>query len=131
MDVKGKCVKCGIVFDVSKDNLQYQIEHKVVASGDKIFLTYYSCPKCGEVHYVQIDNEETKSQCEQVTREFARLSVRKKTHKKISAKTKGTFAKARKDLAETRMVLMSQYNNALVQKPGGKVTKVRFVDAGL
>lgn len=107
-----ECEECKERFSVTENDITHKREYRV--KGRSIYLTYYDCPKCGRRHYVQIDDKRSLDMLKEVSRQFVRLSVKKKRDKEIPQKQSAKFKKARQNLSGYRMNLMKEYTGKLL-----------------
>lgn len=116
MSLLVECEDCKEKFRITSDNAVNAVTHKKEFSvnGQSIFLTYYDCPKCDRRHYVQIDDKRSLDMLKEVSRQFVRLSVKKKQDKEIPQKQSAKFKKARQNLSDYRMNLMKEYTGKLL-----------------
>lgn len=116
MNLLVECENCKEKFNITSGNEQNTITHKKEFSvnGKSIFLTYYDCPSCGRRHFVQIDNDITLRKLRNVSKQFAKLTTIKCKGKQISKEQSEKFKKARKNLMESRTVLMKEYTGKLI-----------------
>lgn len=108
-----ECENCKQKFQIGEQNAVTH-KRKLVVEGEVIYLTYYDCPSCGRRHFVQIDNDKTLQQLNDVTSRFKSLSVKRIKDQQISRKQSARFEKARKHLANSRIELMKKYTGKLV-----------------
>lgn len=108
-----ECENCKQKFQVGEQNAVTH-KRKFVVEDEVIYLTYYDCPSCGRRHFVQIDNDKTLQQLNDVTSRFKSLSVKRIKDQQISRKQSARFEKARKYLANNRIELMKKYTGKLV-----------------
>lgn len=108
-----ECENCKQKFQIGEQNAVTH-KRKLVVEGEVIYLTYYDCPSCGRRHFVQIDNDKTLQQLNDVTSRFKSLSVKRIKDQQISRKQSARFEKARKHLANGRIELMKKYTGKLV-----------------
>lgn len=86
------------------------------ANDGKIFnITYYECQKCGKIHYVQIDNDNTKRMLEYSKVALKQAMVYRSKNQTPPKKIKTKLDKARKKLSNTRLELMKQYNETVFE----------------
>lgn len=110
MEVVDKCKKCGEPIQVNK-----ALKNKnFLKDGKSIRLTYFDCPKCGERHFVQIDDETSLAMFDSARKTFVNLMCRKQNGKKISKKENSKFAEARANLGIYRANLMKEYTGKTV-----------------
>lgn len=116
MSLLVECEDCHKKFPVTSGEAIQAVTHKreFVVDGRSIFLTYYDCPKCGRRHYVQIDDKRSLDMLKEVSRQFVRLSVKKKQDKDIPQKQSAKFKKARQNLSDYRTNLMKEYTGKLL-----------------
>lgn len=105
------CEDCKYEFGISNALVNHKKEFLV--NGQKIFLTYYICPKCGRYHYVQIDNEASLRKLREVSYLFIKLSIAKKKGN-VSKKQLAKFNKTRRNLSDYRIMLMKEYTGKLI-----------------
>lgn len=108
-----ECENCKQKLQIGEQNAVTH-KRKLVVEGEVIYLTYYDCPSCGRRHFVQIDNDKTLQQLNDVTSRFKSLSVKRIKDQQISRKQSARFEKARKHLANNRIELMKKYTGKLV-----------------
>lgn len=108
-----ECENCKQKFQIGEQNAVTH-KRKLVVEGKVIYLTYYDCPSCDRRHFVQIDNDKTLQQLNDVTSRFKSLSVKRIKGQQISRKQSVRFEKARKHLANNRIELMKKYTGKLV-----------------
>lgn len=92
-----------------------------------MWITHYDCPKCGRIHYCQIDNEKTNSLLVETGKILARVAKYKSKSQDIPKKLQSKYSKNSKDLASTRRQLMTQYNNQWFEDADGHSIKMEFV----
>ena len=111
MSLLVECEDCKEKFRITAGNAANAVTHKKEfnVNGQSIFLTYYDCPKCGRRHYVQIDDKRSLDMLKDVSRQFVRLSVKRKQDKNIPQKQLDKFKKNRQHLADYRMGLMKAF----------------------
>ena len=116
MSLLVECEDCHEKFSVASGEAAQNVTRKreFVVDGQSIFLTYYDCPKCGRRHYVQIDDKRSLDMLKEVSRQFIRLSVKKKQGKDIPQKQLDKFKKNRKHIADYRMGLMKTFTGKLL-----------------
>ena len=68
-----ECEECKQGFEVNNSNLKYNVEYH--AKDKVVYLTSYECPNCGNVHFVQIDDDETLELFKKVRSQFVKLSA--------------------------------------------------------
>ena len=104
--VNAVCEECGHVFKVSNHNMTYM--RAFVVDKETVLLTFYSCPECKRIHFVQIDDRETVRQLHEIQKAVAQRMVGK--YKKKPAHIR----KAQNDLAVSRMALMKKFAGKFV-----------------
>lgn len=112
MEILAECKSCKEKFTVGKGNLVSREPHTI--GHDKIYLTYYECPKCRVRHYVQVDNNETLGMLKQLELLSIRLNVNKKQGKGLPRKQSVRFKRLRNDLKKQRRILMDRYNGKVI-----------------
>ena len=118
-----ECEKCKNkvnAFSVVKHKEEFKLNEQ------SIFLTYYDCPKCGNRHFLQIDNDISKQLLVGITNTFTRLAVLKHKGKEIPKKQSEKFKRAREDLSEYRMILMKEFTGKTVVDATGIEYVLRF-----
>lgn len=120
-----ECIDCKEKIAVTPSNLkkeEYRFEGK-----QSMWLTHYDCPKCGRIHYCQIDDVKTNQLLVEGSKILARIAKFKKRGQGIPKKLQSKYSKNSKDLASTRRQLMKQYNNQWFEDADGHSIKVEFV----
>lgn len=120
-----ECIDCKEKIAVTPSNLkkeEYRFEGK-----QSMWITHYDCPKCGRIHYCQIDNEKTNSLLVETGKILARVAKYKSKSQDIPKKLQSKYSKNSKDLASTRRQLMTQYNNQWFEDADGHSIKMEFV----
>lgn len=111
-----ECEECKHKFPISSNaaanSLNNKKEFKI--DGKSIFLTYYDCPSCGRRHFVQIDDDFSLDKLRDVTNQFAKLTVMKRSGKDVPKKQSSKFKKARQHLSDYRIKLMKDYTGKLI-----------------
>lgn len=123
--VMAECLGCKEKIMVSSNNLkkeEYHFEGK-----QSMWITHYDCPKCGRVHYCQIDNETTNSLLIETTKMLAKIAKYKSKQQGIPRKLQSKYSKNSKDLAASRIKFMKQYNHRWFEDVNGHSIKVEFV----
>ena len=108
-----ECKSCKQKFQIGEQNTVTH-KRKFIMESEVIYLTYYDCPSSGRRHFVQIDNDKTLQQLNDVTSKFKSLSVKRIKDQKISRKQSARFKRAREHLANNRIELMKKYTGKLV-----------------
>lgn len=103
-----ECENCKCKFEINSTNDLVKREEYLV-EGEKIYLTYYDCPKCSRRHYVQIDTQSTLNELRKIEQQLGKLVYAKKQKGKISQNQAAKFKKSRKHLAKSRNELMERY----------------------
>lgn len=104
------CEKCSNKIEVTKQNMEYM--RRFVVAGDEVFLSYYSCPDCAKVHFVQIDNVKSIGRL-QTLETLVTLKRHSSKNKKLAARIK----KAQSDLQLYRAGLVVRYADQAVYIP--------------
>lgn len=123
--IMAECLECKEKIAVTSENLkkeEYRFEGK-----QSMWITYYDCPKCGRVHYCQIDNGKTNSLLIETGRTLAKIVKLKNKSQGIPKKLQLKYSNNSKDLASTRIKLMKKYNNHWFEDVNGHSIKVEFV----
>lgn len=113
MNIKAICESCEKQFQVDDKDIRQQ-KVKAMDSGEILYIMSYVCAYCGKVHYVQVDNDETKEQLNKCTRLMAKLTRLRSTKNGTAGSTNVLFRRARAKLNEMRLELMETYNESLV-----------------
>lgn len=110
-----KCSKCGFANNLTQDSAL--IKHKVPfeCDGDTIYLTYFDCEKCGNRHYVQIDDDETLEYYQKCYKYMVKLSSAKRNKQTISQKLNSKFKDLRAKLNTKRLSLMLKYDGKVIR----------------
>lgn len=120
-----KCSKCGFANNLTQDSAL--IKHRVPfeCDGDKIYLTYFDCERCGNRHYVQIDNDDTLECCQKCYKYMIKLSSAKRRKQTISQKLNFNFKDLRAKLNTKRLNLMLKYNGKVINN-GDESSVLKF-----
>ena len=111
LEVKAICEDCKEKFKVNSETIS-KTTFKT-NDGKIVDVVHYECPKCGRVHYVQIDDENTKRLLENskvVMKQAMVYYFRKQTPPK---KIKTKLEKIKKKISSARLQLMKDYNNTV------------------
>lgn len=120
-----ECIDCKEKIAVTPSNLkkeEYRFKGK-----QSMWITHYDCPKCGRIHYCQIDNVSTNALLIETSKILAKAAKYKSKGQTIPKKLQSKYSKNSKDLASTRRQLMTQYNNQWFEDADGHSIKVEFV----
>lgn len=120
-----ECIDCKEKIAVTPSNIkkeEYRFEGK-----QSMWVTHYDCPKCGRIHYCQIDDVKTNQLLVEGSKILARIAKFKKRGQGIPKKLQSKYSKNSKDLASTRRQLMTQYNNQWFVDADGHSIKMEFV----
>ena len=123
--VMAECLGCKEKIMVSSNNLkkeEYRFEGK-----QSMWITHYDCPKCGRIHYCQIDDETTNSLLIEATKMLTKIAKYKSKQQGIPKKLQSKYSKNSKDLAASRIKLMKQYNHRWFEDANGHSIKMEFV----
>lgn len=120
-----ECLGCKEKITVSSDNLKKE-EYRF-GGKQSMWITHYDCPKCGRIHYCQIDDETTNSLLIETTKMLAKIAKCKSKQQDIPKKIQSKYSKNSKDLAASRIKLMKQYNHQWFEDSDGHSVKVEFV----
>ena len=123
--IMAECLGCKEKIMVSSNNLkkeEYHFEGK-----QSMWITHYDCPKCGRVHYCQVDDETTNSLLIETTKMLAKIAKYKSKQQGMPKKLQSKYSKNSKDLATSRIKLMKQYNHRWFEDANGHSIKVEFV----
>ena len=109
-----KCSKCNFANDVMQDSAL--IKHKVpfICEGKTIYLTSFTCSECGNVHYVQIDNDETIEDYNKCYQYMVKLSLANKKNRPFGKKDVNKFKNLRAKLNQKRLELMKEYDGKII-----------------
>lgn len=111
-----ECEGCKARFQISTGDavghLQHKKEYRV--NGRQIFLTFYDCPSCGRRHYVQIDDSRTLEMLKTNSRQFVKLSTKRKNDKPIPEKQLDKYKKTVKHLRDCRIALMKEFTGVIL-----------------
>lgn len=120
-----KCSKCGFANNLTQDSAL--IKHKVPyeCDDDKIYLTYFDCEKCGNRHYVQIDDDETLEMSKKCCLYMVKLSSAKRYKQTISQKLNSKFKDLRAKLNTKRLDLMLKYDGKVIHN-GDESSVLKF-----
>ena len=95
--------------------------------GKIVYITWYSCPKCGNIHYIQIDDDNTKRLLEHSKVALKQAMVYNSKNQTPPKKIKTRLEKARKKLSNARLELMKEYNETVFREIQSKEeVKIRF-----
>jgi transcription elongation factor Elf1 len=98
------CQECGHSFELNSSLVKKEM---VEVKGDKLWLTYFNCPRCNKRHFVQVDNAETNGLLVDITKQMASISKSVKQGKSVKKKS-GKYAEASRYLDITRNQLMRE-----------------------
>lgn len=117
------CDECLKSFEVNSSLLKRE-RVNVISAGEceeSITLSYIDCPYCGKRHFVQIDNEETKSKLDEMIGILIPLKYRKKKKKKIAK-----YKAINKYLNSIRTKLMIEYSGIEIVMADCKKYEIQF-----
>ena len=110
------CTNCNEAFELSNNLIgQNGIHHKVEftykhegAEDKKLYLTYYTCPKCGKKYFVQVDDETSLKAFKTISKNFVKMAKLKQSGK-VTRKHKLKFNKQRRNIEAYRNKLKTYY----------------------
>lgn len=120
-----ECIDCKEKIAVTPSNIkkeEYKFEGK-----QSMWVTHYDCPKCGRIHYCQIDDVKTNHLLVEGSKILARIAKFKKRGQGIPKKLQSKYKRNSSDLALSRRKLMQKYNNQWFEDADGHSIKVEFV----
>lgn len=120
-----ECIDCKEKITITPSNLkkeEYRFEGK-----QSMWLTHYDCPKCGRIHYCQIDDVSTNALLIETSKILARVARYKSRGQTIPKKLQSKYSKNSKDLTLLRNKLMKEYHNKWFEDSEGHTFKVEFV----
>lgn len=109
-----ECEECKQGFEVNNSNLKYNVEY--YAKDKIVYLTSYECPNCGNVHFVQIDDDETLELFKKVRSQFVKLSVMREKGKGIPKSLNSKYKRDSAKLSKMRHELMVKYQGKEMHK---------------
>ena len=109
MNFNCECSKCKNIIALNGFLIKEK-KIKVHRYDKEVYLTYWICPKCGEVHTVQIDNDDTKILLDKERTNVLKAYNCRKKCKSVSKKLKKEHERISKDLREMRRSLIELYN---------------------
>ena len=109
-----ECEECKQGFEVNNSNLKYNVEY--YAKDKVVYLTSYECPNCGNVHFVQIDDDETLELFKKVRSQFVKLSVMREKGKGIPKSLNSKYKRDSAKLGKMRHELMVKYQGKEMHK---------------
>lgn len=125
LQVDALCEKCKNKILLNASTVK--VEQFKANDGNIFNITYYECQKCGKVHYVQIDSDDTLRMLEYNKVVMKRAMVYRSKDKTPPKKLKVKLQKARQNLSDARLDLMKQYNETVFENVNSKVAvKIRF-----
>lgn len=120
-----ECIDCKEKITITASELkkeEYRFEGK-----QSMWLTHYDCPKCGRIHYCQIDDVSTNALLIEASKILARVAKYKNKGQTIPKKLQSKYSKNSKDLTLFRNKLMKDYHNKWFEDSEGHSFKVEFV----
>lgn len=109
-----KCSKCGFANNVTQDSVLIKHKVPVKCGDDTIYLTYFDCERCGNRHYVQIDNDETLEDYKKCYKYMVKLSLSNRKRQPINKKDALKFKNLRAELNKKRLDLMVKYDGKII-----------------
>lgn len=111
LQIDAVCENCSFKIKLNKSVVETTT---FMTYDDKIvYIIWYKCPKCDRVHYIQIDNDETKKLLEYSTEVLKKVMVYNSKNQTPPKKLKIKLDKARKKLSNARIDLMKKYNETV------------------
>lgn len=126
----------GIEIDAVCENCSFKIKlnSSVVETttyktfdGKIVYIIWYKCSKCGNVHYIQIDDDNTKRLLEHNKVALKQVMVYNSKNQTPPKKLKTKLDKVRRKLSNARLELMKKYNETVFKDIQSKEeVKIRF-----
>lgn len=120
------CNNCKEKINFTSDSDFELIKHKVEfeVEGQSIFLTYFDCPSCGRRHFVQVDDEKSIKELEEVFKQYFKFAGAKRKNKKFPKKQLHKYEASRKHLERYRENLKKQFAGKKIKE---KETGLEFI----
>lgn len=113
LEIDAICEKCKEKIKLNSSSVKETVFK--ANDGTTVYITWYKCQKCGKIHYVQIDNDDTKRMLEYNKVALKQAMVYRSKNQTPPKKIKTKLDKARKKLSNTRLELMKQYNETVFE----------------
>ena len=111
LEIDAICEDCSYKMKLDSSN----VETTTFKTYDEkiVYIIWYKCPKCGRIHYIQIDNDNTKRLLEYSKVALKQAMVYNSKNQTPPNKIKTKLENSRTKLANARLNLMKKYNNTV------------------
>jgi len=111
LQIDAVCENCKYKIKLNSSSVEVST---FITNDDKIvYITWYKCPECGRIHYIQIDDDYTRRLLEHCKDALKQAMVYNSKNQTPPKKIKQKLEKARKKLSNARLELMKQYNETV------------------
>lgn len=125
LQIDAVCENCSFKIKLNKSTIETTTF--MTCDNNIVYIIWYKCPKCGKVHYIQIDDDNTKKLLEYSKEVLRKVMVYNSKNQTPPKKLKTKLDKARKKLSNARMDLMKQYNETVFRDVQSREeVKIRF-----
>ena len=111
LQIDAVCENCSFKIKVNKSTVETTTF--MTYDNEIVYVIWYKCPKCGRVHYIQIDNDNTKKILEYSKDILKKVMVYNSKYQTPPKKLKNKLDKVRKKLTNSRIELMKKYNKTV------------------
>ena len=108
MEIDAICENCKEKFKVNGSTVETTTFK--THDGKIVYIIWYKCPKCGKIHYIQIDDDNSRKLLEHSKDILKKVMVYNSKNQTPPKKLKNQLDKARKKLSNARLELMKQYH---------------------
>lgn len=113
--VLAQCSSCGKTFQLSPAEL-HKVETKM-PDGKLIWITYFNCPSCKHIHFVQIDDVRTNKLLIELGKVFASTSKAMRCGGSVK-KQSARYRYINRNLSDIRKSLEEECSGLIVSLPG-------------
>lgn len=125
LEINAICEMCKKSFKVSSGNVE--VTTFIANDGNIVYITWYKCPDCGNIHYVQIDDDDTRKLLGYTKVALKQAMLCKEKNKTLSKKMKKRLDDSKSKLSNARLDLMKKYNETIFKYVSTKEeVKIRF-----
>lgn len=111
LEIDAVCEMCEKNFKVNSSNVN--VTSFITNDGKTVYITWYKCPDCGNIHYIQIDDDNTKKILQDSKAALKQVMVYKSRNVRPPKRLKKKLDDLRINLFNARFNLMVKYNKTV------------------
>lgn len=124
------CEECGYEFKISNENVRKRsvniVSENAKLAGKFVWLTSYDCPKCGNTHVCQIDDDATNKLLAKCKKDLRKAAKTKSMGGVLSDTKIANMQKTRNDLTLLRRKLAKELDGKFYVDDK-QIKKIKFV----